>query len=151
VTIVSSFSVSGFGTISLHRSVRALMCAGVVPQHPPAIHAPMRIISSTSAANSSGSTSYTVLPFSVLGSPAFGVITKGREESFVIFSKIGFICFGPSPQFIPSASIRSPSNIATTTSGDAPVNILWLSSKTTVATTGRWEFSLAARTAAFNS
>ena len=34
------------------------MKSGVVPQHPPAIHAPILIISSISSANSSGPTSY---------------------------------------------------------------------------------------------
>ena len=141
----------GTGVISLHFSTIACICAGVVPQQPPANQAPMVTISFMSSANSSAPTSKTVFPFSERGSPAFGLTITGMEAYFSSSFTISFICFGPRPQLIPSASTPSPSNSDTTTCGLAPVNIFLLSSKMTVAMIGNVEFSFAANTAAFSS
>ena len=62
-----------------------------------------------------------------------------------------FICRGPKEQLIPKASTRKPSSIATMLSGSEPVISFSFSSYTFVTNTGREEFSLAAKTAAFVS
>ncbi len=62
------------------------MCAGVVPQQPPTSQTPLSTILAISSANSSGDTSKTVVPFSVLGKPAFGFIITGIEQQASICS-----------------------------------------------------------------
>ena len=52
-----AFLGRGFGAISRQAAAMAAMCAGVVPQQPPTIHAPAPQISAIAAANSSGLTS----------------------------------------------------------------------------------------------
>ena len=144
--------------MSLHRCVIRRICSGVVPQHPPTTTAPMAAISSMTRAKPSASMSYTVFPFSLLGRPALGFTSTGREDTLRISSRIPFICTGPRPQLIPRASTLSPSNRATVDSTFPPVKSFPFSSNITVANTGRRSpvsglnpASLAASTAAFSS
>ena len=132
-------------------SCTAAMWAGVVPQHPPTIVAPASASFTTVAANSPGPTVKTVFPSTSFGIPAFGLTTMGFVETLARRSTNGSILSGPSPQLKPYASTPSDSSRAATHSTDAPVRSLPDSSSATVATTGRSEFSFAARTAALSS
>ena len=87
---------------------------------------------------------YIVIRFPVLLLRKSGIwLHNDRKEVYLLKSfRIGSICFGPSPQFSPSASTRSPSSIATTEGTSPPVRSFPLSSKIMVTNTGREEFLL---------
>ena len=135
----------------LHLSATAFINLGDVPQQPPAMRTPRRINSATSSENSSGSTSYTVRPFSILGRPAFGFTRTGTEAYLRYSSTMGKSCLGPREQFTPIASAPMPSSIATIDEGDAPVISLPSSPYAFETNTGREQLSFAAKRAAFVS
>ena len=146
-----SFGCRGAGKIVLQRWIIAAMCAGVVPQQPPASQAPSRTSSSITAANSSGPTSNTVRPSTLRGSPALGFTIIGMEQQSRSWGKRVRICSGPRPQLKPMASAPSPSKRATAAAMSPPVRSLPFSSKIIVTNTGREVFSFAASSAAFAS
>ena len=112
---------------------------------------PSAAISFITSQNSSGTTSKTVLPSSVLGSPALGFTTMGSEQQAAMRFTIGSILSGPNPQLTPIASTLRPSSIATVPSTPPPVRSLPASSYTQVTITGRSHTSCAAMTAALAS
>ena len=150
-TTVRRLATGGRNGTLLHFSMVSRRCSGVVPQQPPSACTPMPAISSIRSENSAGAISNTVLPFSLRGRPAFGLTMIGSELTCVSRSMIGCICFGPRPQLTPSASTRKPSSMATVESTVPPVSSLPFSSKISVTSTGRSQFSLAANTAALAS
>ncbi len=91
------------------------------------------------------------MPFSIWGRPAFGCINTGTDAYFINVSKVSFICIGPNPQFIPIASAPKPSSKVHTVIISAPVSVRPFSSNVIVAITGRFVFSLIAKSAAFAS
>ena len=131
--------------------VKAFIYSGVVPQQPPAMRTPFLMASVTSSANSSGKMSKTVLPFTLLGRPAFGFKSTGTEAYFTYSSIIGSKAFGPNEQFVPMASACIPSKSATIAAGEAPVISLPSSLYAFETKTGSFEFSFAAKRAAFVS
>ena len=143
--------VSGTGCIFAMPSETSFIYSGVVPQHPPATRTPIRIISSTLSVNSDTETSYTVLPSTLFGRPAFGFKITGTEAHFKRRSTTGRVWSGPNEQFTPIASARIPSRRATIASGEAPVISLPFSLYALETKTGRLPYSFAARSAAFVS
>ena len=85
------------------------------------------------------------------GRPALGFTAMGSEVAAARRFMYGSMRSGPNPQLKPIASTRSPSSSAATHSTPAPVRSLPSSPRATVASTGRVQFSLAARTAALSS
>src|SRR5574344_357279 len=96
--------------------------SGVVPQQPPRRSAPEDAIRVMNSANCSALTSYTVLPFSVRGRPAFGLTITVTLAGLYMRGTSGAICSRPSEQCIPSARTPRPSSSAVIVSGSAPLD-----------------------------
>ena len=145
------FFVISTGFKSFAAFLNAFIYSGVVPQHPPIIRSPFLQREAMASAYSSTETLNTVLPFTVSGSPALGCIIIGTLSTSSSLSAAGSSCFGPNEQFIPIASAPMPSSIAAIAYGSAPDINLESEPYTFETNTGRVEFSLTARSAAFVS
>ena len=129
----------------------AAVKAGFVPQQPPTTLAPASTMRSMTAANSAGSTSYTVRPSTMCGSPAFGRTTTGQREQRTSSRATGSSSAGPSEQFTPTTCAPSDDSTAAATPGGVPRNVRPSSPNVMEAKMGRLEKSFAASTAAFAS
>ena len=135
----------------MHLEIIAPICSGVVPQQPPAILTPSLIKSYIKLANSSGPTSKQVLPSRSTGKPALGLSTTGKLVNFNNWGNSFCIWAGPSPQLKPMASAPKPSTIKAAAATSPPVKSLPSISKVKVTTTGKSQFSFAAKIAALVS
>ncbi len=151
VTVKADGGVRGAGVRPATRAASAAVKAGFVPQQPPTTLAPASTMRSMTAANSAGSTSYTVRPSTMCGSPAFGRTTTGQREQRTSSRATGSSSAGPSEQFTPTTCAPSDDSTAAATPGGVPRNVRPSSPNVMEAKMGRLEKSFAASTAAFAS
>ena len=102
VTVNADGGVRGTGVRPATRAASSAVKAGFVPQQPPTTLAPASMMRSMTAANSAGSTSYTVRPSTTCGNPAFGRTTTGQRAQRTSSRATGSSSFGPSEQFTPT-------------------------------------------------
>ena len=130
----------------------ALMCAGVVPQQPPTILAPRARNSGTMAAKYSGPASYWKRPSTRVGKPALGIADSqmpGRAARRV--ARTSSRAVGPTAQFAPSTSIGRSVSISAAAAASRPKRVSPSALNVRLASTGRSDSSLMARTACRSS